>query len=171
VPPLSEVLASLRAQCVQHAGLVLQGRLPGCQPSEVGARCSSALLRNVLSQNLPRGFLHELVARNHGNPEAFERIFAPLLQSLYLAMQRANLVGNTHRRPIEALEELVEIRCGPSGNLRPVCRLITGQVQFNPELVTPAVGRELARTSFLGPFLSVSIFAEEQPKVSRILLP
>ncbi|XP_011502068.1 PREDICTED: ubiquitin conjugation factor E4 B [Ceratosolen solmsi marchali] len=167
VPPLSEVLTNLRAQCVQYASLVLQGHLPGCQQPEVGAGCRSALLNNMLSQNLPRGFLHELVTRNQGNSEAFERIFTPLLQSLYLAMQRASLVGNTHRRPIEALEELVEIRCGPSGNLRPACRLITSQVQFNPELMTPAVGREIARTSFLGPFFSVSIFAEEQPKVAE----
>ena len=80
-------------------------------------------------------------------------------------MQRASLVGNTHRRPIEALEELIEIRCGPSGNIAPLGRLIANQVQFLPELMTSAPGRELARTSFMGPFLSVSIFAEEQPKV------
>lgn len=29
------------------------------------------------------------------------------------------------------------------------------------------MGRELARTSFLGPFLSVSVFAEDQPKVAE----
>ena len=83
-------------------------------------------------------------------------------------MQSASLVGNTHRRPIEVLEELVEIRCGPNGNIRPICRLITNQIQFLPEVVTPAIGRELARTSFLGPFLSVSIFAEEQQKVNNV---
>lgn len=33
--------------------------------------------------------------------------------------------------------------------------------------MTSAVGRELARTSFLGPFLSVSVFAEDQPKVAE----
>ncbi|OXU26331.1 hypothetical protein TSAR_003121 [Trichomalopsis sarcophagae] len=164
IPPLSEVLSNLRAQCIQHTSLLLQGIIPGCQTSEA---CKSPLLPFVLSQNLPRGFLHELVARTQTNAEAFNRIFSPLLQSLYLAMQSASLVGNTHRRPIEALEELVEIRCGLSGNIRPVCRLITGQKQFLPEVVTPAIGRELARTSFLGPFLSVSIFAEEHPKVAE----
>jgi len=35
------------------------------------------------------------------------------------------------------------------------------QSNFQPDVVTQAVGRELARTSFLGPFLSVSVFAEE----------
>lgn len=80
-------------------------------------------------------------------------------------MQHASLVGNTHRRPIEALEELVEIGFGVNGKIKPVCHLIPKQVQFLPETITPAVGRELARTSFLGPFMSVSIFAEDQPKV------
>jgi ubiquitin conjugation factor E4 B len=29
------------------------------------------------------------------------------------------------------------------------------------------VGREVARTSFLGPFLSVSVFEEDEPKVAE----
>lgn len=84
-------------------------------------------------------------------------------------MQHASLVGNTHRRPIEALEELVEIGVGPNAKVKPICYLIPKQEQFLPETVTPAVGRELARTSFLGPFMSVSIFAEDQPKVRVII--
>ncbi|XP_012285979.1 ubiquitin conjugation factor E4 B [Orussus abietinus] len=171
VPPLSDALATLRAQCVQHASLVLQEVIgvntTSSSSSNSSTRCSSPLLYPVLSQSLPRGFLHELVARTHSNPQTFNRIFTPLLQGLYLSMQQASLVGNTHRRPIEALEELIEIRCGAQGNARPICRLITHQVQFLPEAMTTAVGRELTRTSFLGPFLSVSVFAEDQPKVAE----
>lgn len=166
VPPLSEILAMMRAQCVQHASLVLQGLIGVCLNSTLLAS-TTPLLYPVLLQNLPRGFLHELVARTHSNPHTFNKIFTPLLQGLYLSMQQASLVGNTHRRPIEALEELIEIRCGPSGNIRPVCRLITHQNQFLPDVMTTAVGRELSRTSFLGPFLSVSVFAEDQPKVAE----
>jgi len=40
------------------------------------------------------------------------------------------------------------------------------QSNFQPDVVTQAVGRELAKTSFLGPFLSVSVFAEDEPKVA-----
>ncbi|XP_014216828.1 ubiquitin conjugation factor E4 B [Copidosoma floridanum] len=166
VPPLSDVFATLRAQCVQHVSLLLQGYLPSDQASQPSSSCKSALLPYVLKQKLPRGFLHELVARTHTDSEAFSGIFSPLLQSLYLSMQSASFIGNTHRWPIEALEELVEIRCGPNGNVKPICKLITSQVQFMPECVTPATGREIARTSFLGPFLNVSIFAQDQPKVA-----
>lgn len=68
---------------------------------------------------------------------------------------------------MQILSELSEIRCGPTGNIRPICRLITHQIQFLPDVCTQAVGRELARTSYLGPFLSVSVFAEDEPKVAE----
>ena len=174
VPPLNEVLAGLRAQCVQYASLVLQGLVGLCptsssQTPSTSINSTTPLLFPVLAQALPRGFLHELIARTHTNPHIFNKIFTPLLQGLYLSMQQACLVGNTHRRPIEALEELIEIRCGPNGNVRPISRLITHQTQFLPDVMTTAVGRELARTSFLGPFLSVSVFADEQPCIAEKL--
>lgn len=40
-------------------------------------------------------------------------------------------------------------------------------MNFLPEPVTQAAGRELARTSFLGAFLQVSVFAEDEPKVAE----
>lgn len=45
--------------------------------------------------------------------------------------------------------------------------VVSFQVQFLPDTVTPAAGREVARTSYLGPFLSVSVFAEEFPQVAE----
>jgi len=39
-----------------------------------------------------------------------------------------------------------------------------------PNYVTPSGGRELSHTSYLGPFLSVSLFAEDDPKVIDKLL-
>lgn len=36
--------------------------------------------------------------------------------------------------------------------------------------MTPSGGRELSYTSYLGPFLSVSLFAEDDPKVIDKLL-
>nr|CAD7398434.1 unnamed protein product [Timema poppensis] len=94
-------------------------------------------------------------------------VFSPLLQGLFFTMHSASIIGNKHREPIQSLSELLDIRCGPSGNIRPICQLLTHQVQFLPDTVTLAVGRELARTSFLGPFLSVSVFAEDEPKVAE----
>ncbi|XP_076290727.1 ubiquitination factor E4B isoform X2 [Lasioglossum baleicum] len=167
IPPLSDVLAVLRAQCVQYSTLVLQGLVGISQSSTSFPLPITLLLYPLLSQSLPRGYLHELVARTHTSPTVFIKILTPLLQGLYLTMQQGSLVGNTHRRPIEALEELIDIRCGSSSNVRPICRLITHQAQFLPDIMTQGAGRELTITSFLGPFLSVSVFAEDQPNVAE----
>lgn len=158
IPPLSDLLTDLRAQTVHYATLVLQGYI---YPS--GISSVSHLVSPVLQQTLPRGFVSELVTRTHTNPSIFAKIFSPLLQGLFLSMQNASVVSNEHRQPLQALNELAEIRCGT----RPLCTLITQQKQFMPNTCTQANGREITRTSFMGPFLSVSVFAEDEPKVAE----
>lgn len=146
---------------------MLQGLVGISQSSTTYPFSMTPLLYPVLSQSLPRGYLHELVTRTHTNSAIFNKIFTPLLQGLYLSMQQASLIRNTHRRPIEALEELIEICCGPSSNIRPICRLIVHQIQFLPDIMTSAAGKEITTTSLLGPFLSVSVFAEDQLDVAE----
>ncbi|KAF7992765.1 hypothetical protein HCN44_005109 [Aphidius gifuensis] len=172
VPPISDVLANLRSQIVQYSSLVLQNIIGipdndnnNSNNNNIDKKLSP-LLNPLLCQTLPRGYLHELVTKIHTNTLIFNSIFIPLLQGIYLSMQQSSLVGNTHRRPTEALEELIDIRIGTTGNIRPICKLITQQIQFQPVLMTTANGREIAKTSYLGPFLSVSIFAEDSPKVA-----
>ncbi|XP_014256792.1 ubiquitin conjugation factor E4 B isoform X2 [Cimex lectularius] len=165
VKPLSTVLAEVRAQCVQFTSLMLQDVvLEEVDFTGPAGSLSSPLLQPILMQTLPRGFLVELLTRLHNNPETLSRVFSPVLQGLFRVMQSVSLVDDAHRKPLEALAELVDIRCGPNG-VRPICSLITNQVQFLPYTVTNAAGREVTRTSFLGPFLSVSVFTEEDPKV------
>lgn len=161
VPPLSDVLSDLRSQLVQYTALILQGFL--FQTESSGKREVSLLLNPLLQQTLPRGFLNELVLKTYSNPHVFERIFTPLLQALYMMMQNASIVGDEHRQPIQALNDLLEIRVG----YRPLCTLITHQPQFLPDVCTQAAGKEFARTSFMGPFLSVSVFAKDEPKVAE----
>nr|CAD7587727.1 unnamed protein product [Timema genevievae] len=169
IPPLSDILSDIRAQCVQFSALILQGVMFEDQPPHETPLLG--LLLNTQQQQLPRGFLPELVARTYANNDAFHKVGncsdRPLLQGLFFTMHSASIIGNKHREPIQSLSELLDIRCGPSGNIRPICQLLTHQVQFLPDTVTLAVGRELARTSFLGPFLSVSVFAEDEPKVAE----
>ncbi|XP_075218617.1 ubiquitination factor E4B [Lycorma delicatula] len=165
--PLRDVLAEVRAQCVQYTSLMLQDVL--LEEVDFTGRLgplSSPLLQPLLSQSLPRGFLPELIFRTQANLDTLNKVFSPLLQGLYRNMQGASVVGNGHRKPLEGLSELVELRSGPAANLRPICTLITHQVQFLPDIVTAAAGREVAQTSFLGPFLSISVFAEDDPKVA-----
>lgn len=121
------------------------------------------LMTPFLQESLPRGYLHELILRTHTNQDTFSAIFSPILQSLFLHMQNASIVGNEHRQFLQALVELTEVRVGS----RPICTLITNQKQFMPEVCTQSAGRELTRTSLLGPFLSISVFAEDDPKVAE----
>lgn len=79
-------------------------------------------------------------------------------------MQSSSLVGKTYLQPVTALAELVELR--NTDGARPICALISQQEHFSPECVTSAVGREISRTSFLGPFLSISVFEEDDPKAA-----
>ncbi|XP_044253730.1 ubiquitin conjugation factor E4 B [Tribolium madens] len=161
IPPLSDILTEIRAQLVHYTTLLLQGYIiPNDELYKFGR---SPLLSPILQQTLPRGFLTELVTRTHTNSALFSSVFSPLLQGLYRMMQNASIVGEEHRMPIQTLFELADIRCGS----RPICTLITKQVQFMLEPCTPAQGREIVRTSFLGPFLSVSVFAEDEPKVAE----
>lgn len=163
VRPLRWLLSEVRCQCVQYTAMVLQGSL------FEGSPLVSPLLNPLISGTLPRGFLHELLSRIHSNPEALNKVFSPLLQGLFRSMQSMSLTDNAHRKPLEALAELVDIRPAPVGNARPICSLITNQVQFLPETVTNAAGKEITRTSFLGPFLRISVFPEEDPKVAEKL--
>ncbi|KAK9693335.1 Ubiquitin elongating factor core [Popillia japonica] len=158
IPPLSDVLSDLRGQIIQYTSLLLQGVI-----IPIDTLAKSPLISPLLQQNFPRGFLTELILRTHGNSDVFATIFSPVLQGLFTMMESASIVGNEQRAPLQALNDLAEIRCGS----RPICTLITQQIQFQPEICTQANGRELTRTSYLGPFLSVSVFAEDEPKVAE----
>lgn len=158
VPPMSDVLTELRAQIIQHTTLLAAGCII---PSE--HRLESPLLHPVLQQSIPRGFLTELITRTHTNDKLFSNVFSPILQGLFKIMQQASMVGDEHRVPIQTLFELTDIRCGP----RPICTLLTKQAQFMPLVCTPGAGREIMRCSYLGPFLNVSVFAEDEPKVAE----
>lgn len=162
IPPLSDVLSELRAQIIHYTTLIVQGFIFDAPISDSS---KSHLFNSILQQSIPRGFLTELVTRTHTNEKVFSNVFSPILQSLFKMMQNASIVGDEHRLPIQTLFELADIRCGS----RPICTLITKQIQFNPEICTPAQGREIMRTSFLGPFLCVSVFAEDEPKVMFVI--
>ncbi|XP_059477156.1 ubiquitin conjugation factor E4 B [Neocloeon triangulifer] len=162
-PSTSGLLVELRAQIVQHATLVLTGQFEIEDAS--ASTCSSLLLERIIAQNLPRGFLQDLVFQlNSSDSKMLDETLSPVLQGLYRMMQNASLVGKNYLQPVAALLELVEMR--NIDGARPICGLLSQQVQFSPECITPAVGREISRTSYLGPFLSISVFEEDDPKTA-----
>ncbi|XP_025422672.1 ubiquitin conjugation factor E4 B [Sipha flava] len=169
---VSRTLNIIRSQCVNHSIVLLT--YDWVSDHRESARnlfpAISPLTHFLIQGTMPRGFINELLISTTLKPRMFEEIFSPLLQHLYRIMQSASFVGSTHRRPIEVLNELTSLTFYMSKNNLPICSLLIKMRQFLPKRVTPSGGRELAWTSYLGPFLSVSLFAEDDPKVIDKLL-
>ncbi|TRY82499.1 hypothetical protein DNTS_013817 [Danionella cerebrum] len=144
-PAVSQLLSNIRSQCISHAALVLQGSLT--QPR--APLQASLLVPYMLCRNLPCGFIQEL-------------IFIPILQGLALAVKECSFDSDNFKFPLMALAELCEIKFGKT---HPVCNLITSLPLWCPEPLSPGMGREIQRLSFLGSFFSLSVFAEDDTKV------
>ncbi|XP_025203698.1 ubiquitin conjugation factor E4 B isoform X1 [Melanaphis sacchari] len=171
-PKVSSILTNLRSQCVNHCVMLLTQEW--IMDDREWVRCltsmHSPLTQYLLRGKVPRGFMNEILNRAAMNQDLMEKIFIPILQHLHRLMQTASFVGSTHRKPIEVLNELTSLPLFASKNTLPICTLIVKIKQFMPIQITPSGGRELSYTSYLGPFLSVSLFAEDDPKVIDKLL-
>ena len=75
------------------------------------------------------------------------------------------MVEQKYAPPLLVLRHLCEVRL--STGIRPVCDLLTQQTQWLPEPVSTAEGLEMVGLSFLGPFMSPSVFPEEDPGVAE----
>jgi len=160
VPPLSDIIQSTRCQVVSHICLVLEG---GWQ-NEVFTS-TSPLYSALCSEDTPSSLLPHLIDSISTDPERLSAVFSPLLQHCYREMSKLRLVDDKHSQPVLILRQLCEIRLA-SGN-RPICDLLVNQPQWLPaEVGTAAGGLEVARLSFLGPFLAPSVFPEEDAGVA-----
>ncbi|KAI0243357.1 Ubiquitin conjugation factor E4 B [Lamellibrachia satsuma] len=158
-PGMCELLSEVRGQCVGHATLVLHGRF---SQDRIGNRSMSLLLPFLLNDNLPPAFLSELVFRTSDDPDTFKHIFVPVLHGLVLTMRHLSFDTHDYKQPLMVLSQLCDIKVG---NTRPLCNLIVRQSNWLPEPVTQAIGMELEKLSFLGPFFGLSVFAEDNTKV------
>ncbi|XP_071146874.1 ubiquitin conjugation factor E4 B-like isoform X2 [Mytilus edulis] len=156
MPPMSTMLSSARNQCVCHTAMVLQGVFTRPRSG------MSLLLPYLLSHNLPRGFLPELVQTICPDKDSFCMIFEPVLHCLTRMIHPLSLDSDEYKDPLCVLTELCDIK---SGNTRPVCSLIVKQNNWLPDSLTQAAGIELEKLSMLGPFLGLSLFAEDNTRV------
>ncbi len=163
-PPFMQALMASWESIVEFSCLVLRGCFDTSQDSSV-AMPHSALLKPVLEQKLPGGFLLLVMEKKGYEWEEFREIFAPLMENLVRETRRASLVESSSRAPLLAIAELCDLRL--NSNARPFCRLLTELDLWLPDPLTDAPGRELTYTSVLGPLMSVSVFAEEDPKVAE----
>lgn len=102
----------------------------------------------------------------------------PVLRGLFVNMQSASVIGNAHRQPIQALGDLLEICCGPSSNIRPLCHLLTQQVGENKNSFSSSSCLELMLIfsscvphPSLGQLPARSCYSSSRERISTYIFP
>lgn len=162
---VSEILREIRTQCINYAILVITNVFT---PSNDRIVTDSVLLPFVLNQ-WNSDFIIEMIhscfkENNYGIEGTFRQVFEPLLYSLWQAQMNVNSFANpANQQPLQALNGLLDVNVGAK---RPVCLLLVSLKNWMPENLTPSFGAvNISRLSILGPFLGLSVFAEDDPKI------
>jgi len=184
VPPLSDVIAASRAQAIQYASLVIQGcfekEQASYQPCSQGQewwyalqyfktqQSSEPAVLNHPTQSNNWQFITDLIVDTSTTDwPTFSKIFTPMIRALISKARGSNIVNHGYMPALLFLMELCEIKV-PGTKNRPICQLLTEMDEWLPEEVASSRGgRELPTVSALGPFLSISVFPEEDPAVAE----
>lgn len=161
-----ELINRTKIQIIEYSILILNGTisLPTNQTSSEAVQRSPLL--DLLYDNLiPTDYLQNIVTEAHKNPANMVSVFGNIIQNLFVDMQSRIVTTDLNIRPLEILNELLQITLTHEPNTRPICDMVGKLYNFYPLLVTESAGREITYTSYLGPFLSVSVFFEENPKL------
>jgi len=159
VPPLSTILSSTKNQIVSTLASVLRGSWSGPPPTN-----TSPLYPLLSEEQLSPDLLQDLVSHLGSDQAALSSVFSPLLQHCLAETRRMRVVSSRYLAPLTVLTRLVEVRL--SSGARPLADLLVTQPQWIPSEITQAGGLEMVGLSFLGPFLSPSVFPEEDPGVA-----
>lgn len=161
-----DVIALIKKQLISSAALLLNGTMAKQLRSSTHAQTHRSILLKLMYDDavLPE-FLELLVEHSYKDTKVFNKIFGTFVQNLYVDMQSRVVSKNIDTSPISILKQLLEITI--NGNIRPICNLVTGLPNFCPTLCTGTQGREIVKLSYLGPFLSLSVFSEENPKLAE----
>lgn len=160
------VIDIVKRQLVMSATLLLNGSMVKQVRSSTHAQTHrSILLKLMYDDAVPSDFLSLLVEDSYRDRKIFDKIFGTLIQNLYVDMQSRVVSKNIDTSPINILKQLLDITI--HDNLRPICNLIAELPNFCPTLCSGTQGREIVKCSYLGPFLSLSVFSEENPKLAE----
>ena len=157
---VSMLLDEARKQSLSYTASVLQGVFSDAQSSPMS---SSPLLAYMLNRFFPSGFVADFIRfLMDTDLQAFRQIFETVLHDLSRLIYNCSLKSDDYIEPLALLSELCELKMDSS---RPVCHLITQLVNWLPPAITPSPAAELQKVTFIGPFLSLSAFADDDPKV------
>lgn len=171
------LIQNVRQQVIRYTVLLLTNKLRPMRAKETVLKKSekSPLVTLLLENEIPPDFLRSIINEASKKPSDFLSIFDEVVNSLNNYMQcnvpNAALTTTTAidaglcATPILALNELLNVTLIEEPNVRPICNLIAKKKNFYPTLTTEYTGREITKTSFLGPFLSLSVFSEDNPRL------
>lgn len=160
-----DVIAQVKKQLIISSKLLLNGTLVKQLQTSHAQTHRSILLKMMYEDAVPSDFLSLLVEESYKEPRIFAKIFGTLTQNLYVDMTSRVVCKDLDTSPINILKQLVDITI--NGNIRPICNLVTSLPNFCPVLCTQTKGREIVKAGYMGPFLSLSLFSEENPKLGE----
>ena len=156
----SALLDEARHQSLSYTASVLQGVFSDSQSTSV---TSSLLLAYMLNRFFPTGFIADFISfLTASDLPTFQHVFQVALNDLSRLIHICSLESDDHIEPLALLSELCELKTGAA---RPICTLITQLTNWCPAPITPSPAAELQKVTFMGPFLSLSTFADDDPKV------
>lgn len=157
---------NVKQQIVRYTIMLLANKLRPTAKDSIKNSEKSPLVKLLLQNDIPPDFLRSLVNEAFKKPSNFNTIFGDVVNSLNIYMQcNAGTDAKICTTPIFALNELLNVTLIDEPNVRPICNLIAKKKNFYPTLTTEFTGREITKTSFLGPFLSLSVFSEDNPRL------
>jgi ubiquitin conjugation factor E4 B len=122
---------------------------------------SKFLLLHLIARGaVPTGFIDDLMLMTEDEPEEFDGVFRPIAEGLLSVARVLSLRNENFRQTLAILSELAEVKL-PETNRRPFCEMLVRMPCWLPDAQTEAVGREISRLSFLGPFFSLSVMTED----------
>lgn len=159
------MISNVKQQIVRYTILLLTNKLrPLAKDSTKHSK--SPLVKLLLQNEIPQDFLRSIVTEASKKPSDFNMIFDEVVNNLNIYMQSKTAVdAKLCVTSIFALNELLNVTLIDEPNVRPVCNLIAKKKNFYPTLTTDFTGREITKTSYLGPFLSISVFSEDNPRI------
>ena len=156
------VLDGIRKQCISYALLLLQGVFP----VDVVKQTIVVLADAILNRRLPYGFLVDFINASE-EENSLQDVVVPILRKIRDAAIGASLEDDRYMLPITALSELCQIVSRSNSKNRPVCSAIVQMKEFMAPFISKAKGQEMQFLTYLGPFLNLSVFAEDDEKVVK----
>lgn len=163
-----ETIQLIKKQLMNYSILLLDGTLQPIIDDSPSARLEkSPLLMLIYLKSVSDEFLLNFIQEIYTtDKESFEEIFKMILKNLFNDMQHACTDKTITTEQIYKLREFTSLTLS-EGTVRPICNLLVKLTTFLPALSTDSAGREISKISFLAPFLSVSVFAEDNPKLAE----